>query len=168
MVSPELLRRYPLFADFSMEQIVTLAKSATEKNVVADEVIFHEGEMLTHFYIVRTGKIGILISRPDPTVSQPVSLQLTGNVIETHTVVSTAGPGEVFGWSALVSPHIAMSSGRALLSSQIVAFDCRELQKEFEKDCQFGFLLMKKIAQVIRGRLRDLRIESLSLLEPQG
>jgi hypothetical protein len=36
--------------------------------------------------------------------------------------------------------------------------------KEFEKDCAFGYLMTQKAAQVIRERLQDIRIESLSTI----
>lgn len=166
MVSAELLRRYPFFADFSMEQLVTLAKSASQKSVAQDQYIFYEGEELHHFFIVVDGKIAILIGYPDLTVKQPVNRPITGKIIETQTVVSTVGPGEVFGWSGMVAPHAATSAAKALAESQIVSFDCLELQKALEADCQFAFLMMQKMAQVVRDRLKDMRIESLSLLVP--
>ena len=167
MVSPELIRRYQFFADFTADQIVALAKSANENRMEAEQNIFTEGEELDHFYMVFDGKVAIQIDQPDPNVTQPMSLQLMGDFIETQTVVSTVGPGEVFGWSALVAPHAATSSAKALVTSKIIAFNCRELQKEFDEDHQFAFLMMQKMAQVIRDRLRDMRIESLSTLVPQ-
>ncbi len=167
MISPELIRRYQFFADFNMDQVVLLASAANESQVEAEQYIFNEGEELNQFYIVQDGKVAILIDRPNPDVIQPTSLQLTGKFIETQTVVSTICPGELFGWSALVPPHAATSSAKTLVTSKIIAFDCQELQREFENDRQFACLMMQKMAQVIRDRLRDMRIESLSVLARQ-
>ena len=167
MVSPELIRRYQFFADFNADQIVMLAKAANEIEVEAEQNIFTEGEELDQFYIVLDGKVAILIDRPDPDVMQPTSLQLTGDFIKTQTVVSTICPGELFGWSALVPPHAATSSAKTRQTSTIITFDCRELEKDLDKDPQFARLMMQKMAQVIRDRLRDMRIESLSILVRQ-
>lgn len=166
MVSPELIRRYPIFAGLSLEQITILAEVAEEMTVEADYYFCHEGEELDRFYIVLEGRVGILVDLPVQGVKQPVSRQITGNLKTREVVVSSIQAGEMFAWSALVPPHTATSSAKTLTSSHVVSFDCRELRKKFEEDCRFGYLMEQKAAQLIRQRLRDLRIESLSLREP--
>jgi CRP-like cAMP-binding protein len=168
MVSPELIRRYPFFAKLSMEQIVTLAKAAQEWEVPAEHYFFREGEALDHFYVVLEGQAGILVNLTDERVNQPVSEQLTGSVKTREVVVTRIGPGEVFAWSALVPPHEATSSGKALIPGRVLAFDCLELRQEFEDDCQFRLLMLQKATQIIRERMRDLRIEILSDLVAQA
>jgi CRP-like cAMP-binding protein len=147
MVSPELLRRYPFFAGLSIDQITTLAKAANEMTVEPGHYFFREGEELCCFYMVIEGAVAIVIELP-----------YQGKEV----VTSTVGPGEVFAWSGLVPPHNAVASGKALVPCRVIAFDCRELRKSFEEDCRFGYLMMQKAAQVIRERLRDMRIESLA------
>jgi hypothetical protein len=68
----------------------------------------------------------------------------------------------VFGWSALVPPHDATTSGKATTPCRVVAFNAQELQRTFVEDSDFGYLMIQKMAQVVRDRLRDLRTESLS------
>jgi CRP-like cAMP-binding protein len=165
MVSPELIRRYPIFAGLSLEQITTLAQIAEEMAVKAEYYFFCEGEELDHFHIVLEGRVGILVDLPIQGVRQPVSRQITGSLETKEVVVSTIEPGEIFAWSALVSPHAATSRAKALTSSRVISFDCRELRKIFEEDCRFAYLMVQKAAQRIRQRLRDMRIESLSLRE---
>ena len=87
------------------------------------------------------------------------------NFLETKDIViSTVGPGEVFAWSGLVPPHEATASARAVNACWVVAFDGLQLRNKFEEDCRFGYTMMQKVAEVSRGRLRDLRIESLASL----
>lgn len=162
MVSPELIRRYPFFADLSQEQIVTLAQAAKELSVETDHYFFREGEELDSFYVVIEGQVGIVIDLTDESVQHPVSRQLTGDLQTREIVVSWIEPGEMFGWSALVPPHMATSSGKALTASRVAAFDCRELRPIFAQDCPFGYTMLQKATQVIRERLRAMRIESLS------
>ncbi len=164
MISPELLRRYPFFAGLSYDHIVTLANVAEEMSVDSGHFFFREGDELTRFYLTLEGAIGITTELPDQTVDHKLTEQLTGQLRMREVIVSTAGPGDVFGWSGLLAPYKAVASAKALTPARVIAFDCRRLQSEFAEDCEFGYLMMQKIAQVIRERLRDLRIESLAFV----
>jgi CRP-like cAMP-binding protein len=115
--------------------------------VEAGRYFFHEGEEVCCFYIVLEGAVAIVIELPRQ---------------DRETVVSTLGPGDVFSWSGLVSPHKATASGKALTSCRVLSFDCQEIRQSFETDWHFGYLIMEKAAQVIRERLKDLRIEWLA------
>jgi CRP/FNR family cyclic AMP-dependent transcriptional regulator len=162
MISPELIRRYPFFAGLSHEHITTLAKVAEELNVEVGHYFFHEGDELTHFYIVLEGAVAIVIEVPARDVEHKLAEQFSGELRTREEVLSAIGPGEVFGWSALVPPHQAMSSGKATTPCRGVAFDAKQLFKIFETDCGFGYIMMQKMAQVVRDRLRDMRTESLA------
>jgi CRP-like cAMP-binding protein len=81
---------------------------------------------------------------------------------EKDVVSSNLGTGDVFGWSSLVPPHIATAGAKSVSSCKILSLDCTELEKNFDEDCQFGYFIMQKIAQVIRDRLHNLRIETLA------
>ena len=82
-------------------------------------------------------------------------------------VVSTVGTGDIFGWSGLVPPYKATAGTKALTPCRVIAVGSKELRAVFEQDYKFGYVMTQKAAQVIRDRLRDLRIESLaSSVEP--
>lgn len=164
MISPELLRRYPFFANLSEDQLVTLAQAASEVTVEANHYFFRDGDELDSFYLVVEGEAAIAIEVPDQAVEQKVSRQLTGKLQTTDVVVSTIEPGDVFGWSALVPPHESTASGKATTASRVIAINAAQLRPSFEEDTAFGYLMMQKAAQVTRERLRDLRIEVLSYL----
>ena len=162
MISSELLRHYPFFAGLSNEQIVALAKMSRELTVEADYYFFHEGDAMNNFYLVVEGVVAIVIHVPEPDVEHKISEQLTGTMQTSDIVISAVGPGEVFGWSALVPPHKAMAGAKATTPCRVVAFDCLELRRNFEDDCRFGYLMTQKAAQIIRERLHAMRVESLA------
>ncbi|MBS1253753.1 MAG: hypothetical protein MAG451_02806 [Anaerolineales bacterium] len=162
MVSPELIRRYPFFSGLSIDQINTLAKVGSEKAVEEGHYFFHEDEELNDFYLVVEGAVAIVFEVPERDVEHKVSEQFNRELKTRDVVISTVGPGAVLGWSGLVPPHKATAGGRALTPCRVIAFDCRELQKTFEEDCRFGYLMMQKAAQIIGRRLRDTRIQSLA------
>lgn len=147
MISPELLRRYPIFSGFSMENVVELAKCAEERSIDRDNYINYEGDELKELYLLIEGEIAILSLLPR-----------TGGEI----VHSTIGVGELFNWSALVPPYTATAATKTMTSSRVVAFDAVTLRAKLSEDCGFGYLMVMKIAQVIRDRLNALRIETMA------
>ncbi|MCP4166680.1 MAG: Crp/Fnr family transcriptional regulator [Chloroflexi bacterium] len=162
MISPEILRRYPFFAGLTHDNLVTLANTAKEISVEQDQYLFHEGGEVRELYLVLEGAISVVMELPLQDSEHAVSDQLVGALETEAVVLSAIGPGEVFGWSGLVPPYQTMAGAKTLTSCRIVVFNCEALQKAFEDDCQFGFLMMQKVAQVIRERLRDRRMESLA------
>jgi CRP-like cAMP-binding protein len=164
MVSPELIRRYPFFAGLDYDHIVKLSKVANERSVEAGHCFFHETDDLKSVYLVLEGAVALVFEVPDQDVEQQVSGQLTGELKTKDITVSTVGTGDVFGSSGLIPPHTATATAKAITPCKVLAFDSKELLKIFEEDCRFGYIMAQKAAQVIRERLRDLRIESLAHL----
>lgn len=162
MVSPELIRRYPFFAGLKHEHIAALADAAVEQAVNADHIFFREGETLEQFFFLLEGAVAIVIELPDNNEKQPVSGQLLGTFHNKDVVVSTVGPGEVFGWSGLVPPPMTTAKAKALTTCRVLVFDCPPLLQAFSQDCEFGYLMMQRAARVIRNRLHDMHIQSLA------
>jgi len=162
MISPEVIRRYPFFAGLDNDEIITVAKLAEEWKVEAGTYIFHEDDQLEVFYLLLEGAVSIVIEVPDRDVKQPLSEQLAGEIKTKDITVSTIGNGEVFGWPGLIPPHVANASAKALTDCRVVAFDCEDLLETFEENPRFGYKLTLRAAQVMRERLRDMRIESLA------
>ena len=162
MISAELIRRYPFFAGLNHDYTATLAKHAVEHSVEAGHCFFQERDELNKFYLILEGAVAIVIHVPDRGLKQPLYGQLTGNLNNKDITVSSVGPGEVFGWSALVPPHTSTANAKAMTSCRVAVFDMEELRPILEVDCCFAYLMLLKAAQIVRGRLRDRRIESLA------
>jgi len=151
VITPDMISRYPFFADLALDHVTALASVAEGLTADTGEYIFHEGDDLCCFYIVVEGAIGIVyevLKKGDPAQKEDV-------------VFSAIGPGGAFAWSALVPPHKATASAKALSACWLISFDCQKLIKTFEEDCEFGYRMLVKVAQISRDRLRDTRIESL-------
>lgn len=162
MISPELIRRYPLFVGLNHDYVGTLAKLADEISVEAGHYFFREGDELKECYLVLEGAVAIVIGVPDRDAEQTLSGQLTGKLITKDITVSTVGTGDMFAWSALIPPHQATAGAKALTRCRLVALNCEELRPIFEEDRNLAYLMTLKAAQVVRERLRDIRIETLA------
>jgi CRP-like cAMP-binding protein len=148
MISPELLRRFPFFAGFSANELKQFAMAGREHSLAAGERLFAEGEPANECYFLIEGEIEILIcSDPDCRESVPLS---------------TLPAGELVGWSALVEPHIYTASACAARSSRVIAFHRAELEV-LAADAQLHCRLVAKVAQTIGRRLKDARVQLLSV-----
>lgn len=162
MVSPELIRRYPFFAGLGHDYLVSLAKLAEEEVVATGHKFFYEGDELPAFYLVVEGAVSIDFAVPDRSQVQKVSGQLTGDLQTKDLTVSTVGTGDVFGWSALIPPYHATAGATAITPCSVVSFNREQVLQLLEQDHHLGYLMVQKAAQVIRERLREIRIESLA------
>ena len=150
MITTDLISRYPFFADLTPDQIAKLASVAEGLTADTGEYIFREGNDLCCFYIVVEGAVGVVIEAPNK--EEPGQME--------DIIFSAIGPGGAFAWSALVPPHKATASAKALSSCWLISFNCQKLIEIFEKDFEFGYRMLMKVAEISRDRLRDTRVES--------
>lgn len=159
MVSPEMIRAYPFFSGFTLDQVVDLSMAARELEVDAGYTFINENQEVHHFYLIREGKASICIAVPHRSIKHTFQQQIYRDLITEDVVVSTLEDGELFGWSAIIPPHEATASVKAASPCRVIEFDYQALAPKFEENCCLGHLLTVKAAQVVRERLRDLRIE---------
>lgn len=162
MVSTELIRRYPFFGGLSAEQIRAVAMLGEEEEVDEGEILIEHGDAVDQLYLVEEGEFGLYIHATDRHVEHSISSQLLGTIKTEGVLVSTAEPGEVVGWSALIPPHEATATVKALKPSTVISLSGSKLRALFDLDPSFECRMIEKVAQVIRQRLQDRQIESLS------
>jgi len=146
MVSPEIFSHYPFFEGLGSDQIEILANSAQDQIIEKNYYIFKEGEEINNLFLVLEGQACILLMLPKKDV-----------------IITTFESGDVFGWSALVPPKTATSSAKALTTCRIITFNGKVLREYFEKDYKFGYIMMQRIAHIIRTRLEYSRVITLAL-----
>lgn len=147
MVSPELIRRYKYFSTISINQINLMARIAEEIEVEPDFYFHHEGDDIGKVYIIIDGDVSLMTSLPQQNK---------------EVVINTLSSGDVFGWTSLLPPYTAGSGAKSVGKCKLVEFDSARMLEEFEADYEFGYLMMVKIAQIIRERLDSIVIETLA------
>ena len=147
MVSPELIRRYKYFSSISNEQLTKLASFAEEVEFEAGHYFHQEGDDIGKVYIVVEGDISLITSLPQQ---------------DKEVVINTMGAGDVFGWTSLLPPYTAGSGAKSASKCTLIEFESTKLREKFEGDYKFGYLMMIKIAQIIRERLDAIVMETLA------
>ena len=147
MVSPELIRRYPYFSGISLEQINLLANLAEEIECEPDYYFHHEGDDIGKVYIILEGEISLLTSLPQQ---------------DKDVIINTLATGDVFGWTSLLPPYTAGAGAKSVGKCKLIEFESTQLREKFKEDYEFGYLMMIKIAQIIRERLDSVVIETLA------
>ncbi len=150
MISPELLRRFPFFADFSPEELKRLAMLGEEQPLSTGQLLFTEGEHVDRLYFLIEGEVDIMLTLGEREV--------------VPTPLSTVPSGDVLGWSALIEPHLYTASAQATRPGRVVAFDGSALARDAAATPHFYGTFMKKLAQTISTRLKDTRTQLLSLV----
>jgi len=154
MISAELLENYNFFSGLDHEYVIRLAEIAEEVSVEGDTYIFREGDNIRKLYLIVEGTTAIIFEVPGKTRDDKI----------TEISLNTIGACDVFGYPALVPPHMASVSAKSLTPCQIIAFDGEALLSIFEEDCRFGYMVMQRIAHVMRERISEIRAVSLAYL----
>jgi len=112
------------------------------------QVIFHEGDKEDYLYVVLEGRVAIEISVPG----------------RGRMRILTADAMDEVGWSA-VTPVVRQrtAGARAVLPSRLVAFDASELRRMCEEDHDFGYYVMRRMANLVAGRLLTTRLQLLDM-----
>jgi CRP/FNR family cyclic AMP-dependent transcriptional regulator len=142
----ERITRHPFFWEMKPEHLAILVRDAKEETFRAGEVLFHQDEPADRFLLIESGCIALETHQP------------AGGTV----LVQELGPGEVVGWSWLFSPFAWHFCARAAEPTTAIVLSGAHLLVTAEKDHEFGYELMKRVAQVVIHRLQATREQLLS------
>ena len=151
MVSPEQLRRIPLFAGANYGLLKSLAMVGEEISVPEGEWLFHEGERADALYIILDGRMNIRIRMGRRDIAPPN--------------LTTLGEGDILGWSALVRPFVFTMGAIAGKNTRLVKMNGVRLCELMDHHPELGFSLMRHLTLVLGERLTNLRTRFVSLIE---
>jgi CRP-like cAMP-binding protein len=142
----ETITKHPFFRDMKTEHVRILTECAKEVTFKPGDVLFREREPADRFFLIESGCIALQAHDPaDGTV-----------------LIQELGPGEVLGWSWLFPPFAWRFGARAAEPTKAIVISGAHLLVTAEKDHDFGYELMKRVAQVTIRRLQATREQLLS------
>lgn len=149
MITPELLRRYPIFSVFSLRQLESIVEIAEELSFEGGEIIFKENDAAEALFILLRGSVDLYFT-VEVEYKPELRKELFFDVIK---------PGDVFGISALIPPNVLTSSARVSRPSRVVRINAATLLDLCEQDEELAYQLMQQVAKAAIERLNLTRLQ---------
>jgi len=139
-----ILQTIPWYQEISPEHFEKLAGISSLIEVDANQELFREGDPEDYLYIVIQGRVAIEMAIPG----------------RGRMRIYTAEPMDVVGWSSVTPVVRSRTAGaQAVLPSRLIRQDALALRKLCEEDCELGYIVMRRMANVVASRLLTTRLQ---------
>lgn len=137
------LRHLPWFTNLVPSQIDKLARIATLHRLAPGDYLFREGDRDDALYILLEGQVTFELEVPT-----------RGQI-----VYFVAEVLDIIGWSSL-TPVVRqrIASAQATQESLLVGFNSKILHQLCEEDHEIGYVVYKRLANVVANRMLNMRI----------
>jgi CRP-like cAMP-binding protein len=137
----QFLSDHQFVAGLSEAQIASLSSLATEIAFAENEVILRDGQRSSSFYLVIAGSVAVELRTPHYVVC-----------------VEALGPGQVFGWSALLDHQDTLFQVRARERTTTLRLDGEALKRKCKMEPELGTEILHRTLQVVAGRVKATEI----------
>ncbi len=111
------------------------------------EEVTREGDEPTELGVVVAGRLALRMLVPERGM----------------VTILTVEPADIYGWSAIVPPHVATSSAVAAEATDAIAFDGARLRTELDRDPLLAAALYPRVLAALARRLTATRLQLLDL-----
>lgn len=145
----QILQTIPWFLELSESQLEKLAGIASVQRLLEGEILFREGDAEGNMYILLDGEMAL-------------DIQIPGRE---KVRIFTAEPLDIIGWSSL-TPMVRQrtATALALVDCNYLELNSEALSILCEDDPKLGYIIMKRIANVVASRLLTTRIQLMDQL----
>jgi CRP/FNR family transcriptional regulator, cyclic AMP receptor protein len=143
------LHRIPWFTDLDQSQLDCLASISTLYELDEGDVLFKEGDREDYLYILLEGQVVLEVEVP------------TRGIVPVYTAEML----DIIGWSSM-TPIVRQrtASVRATKSCLLLGLNSKLLQQMCEEDHDLGYIIMKRLANVVANRLLTTRLCLIDML----
>jgi CRP-like cAMP-binding protein len=143
----ETLREIRFLHDIGPMHLKQIASIAQVRNLDEGDIVFRQGDVAQHVYLVVSGKVTLEICAAGTGCTQ----------------ILTLGPGELLGWSSVLEQLSYTARARALSKTGLVEINVTQLLAMCDHDPQFGYELMRQVAIALAKRLSATRMQLLDV-----
>jgi CRP-like cAMP-binding protein len=147
MSAIEALKRCEIFLGLNnndLQKIVDLP-SCQEHTCQPEEVIFTAGQDAEYLYVLVEGKVNLVTEVSTRT-----------SKLRRPTLITVIGKGSVFGWPALVPPHIYSLKAIAKAPLHVLAIGGSDIRNLFRHYPHIGYEVTQCLLQVVASRFRTI------------
>jgi CRP-like cAMP-binding protein len=145
----QILQTIPWFLELNETQLEKLASIATIRHLVKDEILFREGDPEGNLFILLEGEMVL-------------DIQIPGR---DNVRIFTAEPLDIIGWSSL-TPMVRQrtATARAQADCNCLEINSEALSLLCDDDEKLGYIIMKRISNIVASRLLTTRIQLIDQL----
>ncbi len=129
------------------QELQCLCRASQLVRFPAGAVVFQEGSTVDEIFVIHLGHVRLSMNVPG-----------RGDV-----AFLTAGPGDLVGWSGLISDGLMTATATTTEDTTLIALSGKRLKELCACEKDLGFVLMKRVAQVLSQRLLATRLQLLDL-----
>jgi CRP-like cAMP-binding protein len=149
----DALQAIPWFQELPSDHFSKLIDISCLRTLEAGEDLFREGDKEDCLYTVLEGRIGIEMRVPG-----------RGKIR-----IYTAEPMDIVGWSSITPVVRQRTAGaRAVLPSRVMCMNAQLLYKACEEDHDLGYIVYRRLANVVASRLLTTRLQLLDMFAHPG
>jgi CRP/FNR family transcriptional regulator, cyclic AMP receptor protein len=143
------LRRIPWFAELSQPALERLTSIASLHELEVGQMLFKEGDREDLLYVLLEGQVVLEVEVPTHGLAQ----------------IYTAEALDIIGWSSM-TPIVRQrtASVRATRPCLLLGFNNKLLQQMCDEDHELGYIIMRRLANVVANRLLTTRLCLLDML----
>ena len=143
------LRRIPWFAELSQAKLDCLASIATLHELEEGDVLFSEGDREDYLYVLLEGQVVLEIEVPTRGQVQVYAAEVLDTI----------------GWSSM-TPIVRQrtASARATQPCLLIGFNSKLLQQLCDDDYELGYIIMRRMANVVASRMLTTRLCLLEMI----
>ena len=160
-MSPEgdlaLLRKVPVFAGLSDEQIRKMCSIMRREEFDPGDVVIREGDMGDEMYILEEGTVDV-----SKVVMLRVGRRDFGQREKTIARLSAENP-LLFGDMAMLEREGRSATVTAVTRCRLFVIEREGFERVCEEDPMMGYRMVTSIARLVSGRLRDTNQQVLKL-----
>jgi len=158
------LSDFKFFNEVRPDVLESIARLGEMLEYKTNDVIFRYDEPAAHLYGVLEGEVGLSVVFTDKVLKTEIEYEeaIQARMVEEEKaiVVDTVQPGQVFGWASIVGPGRRTVTAHCLKAARVIALPAAELKAMFEADPGLGYVIMKRMSDIISKRLKK-RTEKL-------
>lgn len=128
------LRRAALFADVDPSRLVPLARRAFVRRFAPGQVLFTEGEPSDHLYVLRSGRVRILVQ----------------SVHGGDMTLAVLDPGDTIGELSMIDGKPRSASAEALSATELVALPADDVRAALRADPVLLLAAAAELASTVR------------------
>ena len=154
-----LLAGFKFFSEVVPEALEMIAQNCEVLEFGTGDVIFQFDEPANRLYGLLEGEVDLSIVFKDKVLKTEIRYEesIKASIVdeEKSIVIDTVLPGQIFGWASLVGPARRTVTAGCTENCRVVAVTATDLQAMFAKDHYLGYVIMKKLSDIIAKRLKN-------------